>query len=496
MLVKLVNRLVENTLSNKNSIYVFALPLLVLQIYALSNGSYTLSHVDEAIFSSGSQSFAQTGKAITNYCIQENVSVIGQYNWYGPFWNILYGIGFMVLSSNLVFILINILFAWLSIYLISNYLSNYGNLVAVLILLCYPWLYYQFSFFPETVFFFVSVVNLVFLFRLIRSANKNTSLLLFALLIFIEIPIRVTSVFWLFGLIPFLNRKNFVWLSGLIFSGVFTGFLYLKYLCAPAFVSGLKSFTSTNTNNFMHLIAAMFEGLYKNIIIIIVEHHPGVLLLLFMISLCTYVCLKHRSKLLIAITLISWISVGTMLMLYSTISFFFVKLSMFLYPLLIFGIVSANEEYTYKKWLLVLFTLLSPIVFYKTFGNIQKHKQISNNESLVFYNSLPKIADLETKESILTILFNAPDFEKYLQSSQYLPFVNKNGKNIRYTSNITPANAKLEIKYKLHGKLPVSYVILKNAEVDKLELKKPVLKLYGFQLFDIKDTPFKISVEN
>ena len=58
---------------------------------AIAGEKYFVAHEDEVIYYGSAQVFAETGSLQAESCIDEDVSPIGKFNWYGPGYNAVYG---------------------------------------------------------------------------------------------------------------------------------------------------------------------------------------------------------------------------------------------------------------------------------------------------------------------------------------------------------------------------------------------------------------------
>ncbi len=67
--------------------------LVVLDVLmtAVKGDRYFVAHEDEVIYYGSAKVFAETGSVQAESCITEDVSPVGQINWYGPGYSVVYG---------------------------------------------------------------------------------------------------------------------------------------------------------------------------------------------------------------------------------------------------------------------------------------------------------------------------------------------------------------------------------------------------------------------
>ena len=415
---------------------------------------------DEGIYYNAARLYAATGEAFANHCIAENVSSIGSYNWYGPFWSVFYGLGYKLFGSGIGILIFNLSSSLLAILAIIKLIPKNNYLLAIALMSSYPFLYYQFSFYPEAPILLCSILNLALLIRIVQYQRLNL-IPLFFLTILLEVPLRITSVFWLFGLIPILSKKNFWYYGGLIVSGVLIGFLYMKFFCAPAFERGLANLDQAGEKSILNFITDTLRILGSNTLTIFREHNLTVLTFYLLLIVTSVLAILKRNYLLFSIAAVSVISTLIFMSFYSTLSFFFIKQTFFLWPLMIYGIITHLE--TKKIRTFVLFVLICsfvPSVFYSQ-KNIQAHRTpMLSITDQKFKESMTIIKNLKSNGEEVTILFHATDLKIYKRYQLYLPIINSEGVPIRYTTNVCFPSCIEREKFKEHNKLKIDYIIV------------------------------------
>ena len=415
---------------------------------------------DEGIYYNAARLYAATGEAFANHCIAENVSSIGSYNWYGPFWSVFYGLGYKLFGSGIGILIFNLSSSLLAILAIIKLIPKNNYLLAIALMSSYPFLYYQFSFYPEAPILLCSILNLALLIRIVQYQRLNL-IPLFFLIILLEVPLRITSVFWLFGLIPILSKKNFWYYGGLIVSGVLIGFLYMKFFCAPAFERGLANLDQAGEKSILNFITDTLRILGSNTLTIFREHNLTVLTFYLLLIVTSVLAILKRNYLLFSIAAVSVISTLIFMSFYSTLSFFFIKQTIFIWPLMIYGINMYLE--TKKIQIFTFFVLMCsfvPSVFYSK-KNIEAHRTpLLSITDQKFKESMTIIKSFKSNDEVVTILFHAPDLENYRRFHLYLPIINSEGVPIRYTTNVCFPSCNESEKFKQHNKLTIDYTVV------------------------------------
>ena len=75
----------------KSYAFIAFIVVTVVFINVISSKDVFPSHIDESSYFSGAKVFAETGSLKSFSSINEERSKIGEYNWYGPVINYIYG---------------------------------------------------------------------------------------------------------------------------------------------------------------------------------------------------------------------------------------------------------------------------------------------------------------------------------------------------------------------------------------------------------------------
>lgn len=440
--------------------------ILGIQLYALYSDGYGIIHEDEAIYYNGARLFAETNQPIANHCIAENVSKIGGYNWYGPFWNVYFGTFLKLIPLGKGILVANIL-ASILVGICSVVLIPKKSVLFTILLLCsFPFTYHQFFLFPEPLILLLSIVNMVGLVKTINNPTKS-ALLLFSAFVIIQIPIRITSVFWLFGLIPLISKKNFFPISTYILTGFLSSVLFLKFFSAPAFVKGISNIGNFSILRIFEIIENTLYTIQRNMTNIFTEHHPFVILLLVLIILFFWFTIKKQTEILISFSIIIAFSFCIYFSFYTTQSNFFLKQTIFIWPMLILGFVYETSSTKIIMKVLLAACLTFPFVLLISYKNINRHtdsyiKFMKQNNIQYSFNRIKKY---ETNNETLSIILNSRGFSDISNIAMYLPILNEQQFPIIYSSNIVTSNSNYKDKYELFNKLEIELIIIPLDEI-------------------------------
>lgn len=455
---------------------VLLLGMLFLQIYSLSSQGYSIVHQDEGIFEFGSRLFAETNSPVANSVINENVSKIGAYNWYGPFWNILFGFGVKIFGSEHGILMLNLVFAWLTVVISLFFIPKKSVLFTILLVVSYPFLVYQTSIVPEPFMMLLAVINLVLLFRLIENPSPK-GLVFFSLIIYLEIVVRVTNVFWLFGLIPMFmgkvvrNKLKVLSFFSLMF-GVVWSYIFLQLFMAPAFDPGISNLASIGDYNLVNFLKILVGRPIWNFVFLWEELHPIMLLLLVINGMAVIMVIKKVQKVKLEFVLVSCLSLVVFWVLYLSKSLYFLKQTAFVWPVLIFLIIS-SESKRYKYFLIAGLFGLYPFSFVQAIDSISSHKSnydVLHNSNKLF-EAMNHLKGLDTKGEQIYLLWIPDDWA--VEMSSYFPATNFQGKPLIYTCNPTlkPSDS---VRFKLFNRLKIDFCIVpskRTLDSEKFELQ-------------------------
>ncbi|MFM7429436.1 MAG: hypothetical protein ACKO1F_06000 [Flammeovirgaceae bacterium] len=382
---------------------------------------YFVAHEDEVIYYGSAQVFAETGSLQAESCINEDVSPIGKYNWYGPGYNVVYGsLQKIVGQSNALFIKFHFVLGLLT--LVTILLLNLpleSKLVVVSILLTTEQLTcYIFSYFPETLHLFFSTTLVLVLLPLYGKQNpdqtSNPWLILFIFLVVIFSLCRVTTIFWMAALLPLGSswRQRVPYLVIFVF-GITASLLYLKFFIAPPFAVEMHKLQNLYSFSLVSFIDETWKAIKGNLTEIFKVNSVPIYLLLLLIGSTLYNYWKTKDKFQLAALFVSLCLVGVLMAYYSVSPFYFVKQTAMLLPLLLIAFV--RGPHLAAKWMLFgIFIYFWVPVNKKRTKVIEEHQQayahFKTNEPL--HQAFQKIKAVvePTKDLVILWCYNEYDY--------------------------------------------------------------------------------------
>jgi len=462
--------------------------LLLLSFYALHNGNFFLFHEDEALYYKSAKLFYETNSIKAAGCITEGVSKILQTSWYGPFYHIFYGgIAKIFGFNNYYFVIIHLLLILFSIYILSLLnISIEKRIVVFVAFLSAPGiLSYIFTLFPESLHLFFSVVLMFLLTKIYQKPEDRKYIIVFVILVLFFTLFRVTTIFWLIGILPFAkNKKEFALYTVVLMGGVVFALLYMRFFTAPAFAEGIKKFDYLFQFQIFDFGKYIMGSLLKNIYGVFSQSSIPLFYLFVLFSITLVQLFKEWDKILLSATLIAILSFFTLLSFYVSASFYFEKQTAFLFPLLIVAnIISSSQK---NKILIIVFISILPFSLVQTYENIHARKimyaeYVKNEKMVSQFSELANIVNPD-KESIIQWLYGEYNFPNNLTEA-ILPYSNKKGYPIRYTTNICLPTASDSIKFQRFGKYKIDYILSKNKlEFNDIELIKKTDYYYFYKI--------------
>ena len=468
--------------------FLIILSLGIFLFYALQDGRFFLAHEDETIYYKSAQLLYETNSLKDASCINEDVSKILQTSWYGPFYHIFYGgIAKIVGFNNYYFVIVHFLLILFSLVIFSSLnISTEKRLLLFVAFLAAPGaLSYIFTYFPESLHLFFSAVLTFVLTKIYQQPEVRKYVAMFVMLVLFFVLFRVTSVFWLIGILPFAkSRREVAHSLGIVFGGVLFSLLYMKFFTAPAYFSSLKSFDYLFEGRIFDFIKPVIDNLLLNVHRLFSEASfsncfLGVLCVVSVIRL-----FLRWDKILFSAVLIATLSFLVLMLLYTATAFNFEKQTAFLFPLLIVANIMTLEEIN-KLWI-ALFISALPFSMVCTYENISARKMMSveyvKREEMV--RQFSEIADWVKPDSASIIQWFYPEsyFPNRLTEA-ILPCSNKKGYPILYTTNICPLASSDYEKFRRWGKLKIDYVLSKHKlSLSGLELLRKTNYFYFYKI--------------
>lgn len=471
---------------------------LALLLYATGSGEYSFVHDDEFNYVGAAKLFSQTGSVRAPLCMLEEVSKIFGANWYGVSYSIFYGSLYYIFGNHaVIFIFLNILFILLSsIMILRAHVSSYKKLFALeMLLLSYPFIVYTFMFFPELLHLYLAIVLFMLLFKIyqvhLSGGNFRGLIVLYVLLCIIFSLFRITSVFWIAGIIPFVKNIRQLSMRILIFiAGIVLVMIYMHYFIAPAFVYPMGSIDALKQLNFEAFFNMVTKYMNQNLIFLfsITIREPQVLILMLLFGWSAFKSIRKRDKLYMASLFISLCYFAALISFYNTHPFYFTKQTAVLVPLLIFPI-AFSSGLLIRKIALICFLVASPFYFVQAKTEIESRKKAGYDLSSTYtqqISELKKISALvdQEKANLIEFVHYEHKYPRYIFYDA-LPLSNGNNYPITYTASVYNESLYPDMGYNgrfpRYGLLKVNYVLSRDSlQLEKLEMiyHSPFYNLY------------------
>lgn len=457
-------------------------------IYVLFNGQYSFVHDDEFNYVAAAKLFSETGSVRAPLCMLEEASKIFGANWYGISYNILYGTIYLVFGEHsFIFIIINIIFIILCFLLIfKSSISSYNKIFALeMLLLSYPVMIYTFMFFPEILHIFLALIQFIFLFRIYQihssGGNYRRTILLFIVLSVVFSMFRVTSVFWIAGILPFCkNKKQFFFLVFAFIAAVAIVMAYMHYFIAPAFVYSMGAIELIKQFKFvafwnMWSVYAVFN-LSTLFTSTIKEPQTFILILLFLYI--AYKSIVSKNKLFQGAVLICICYFIILISFYNTYPFYFTKQTAVLYPLLICTVTFVSSL-TIRKFALACFIVALPFNIKTISNEIYLRKKAGNDLENLFDKQVAELKKIsllvnQDKRNLIEFVHYEYKFPRYIFYDA-LPLCNGKHLPITYTASINNESLYPKMNYNerfpRYGMQDVDYIISRDSvKLDKIEM--------------------------
>jgi hypothetical protein len=441
-------------------------------INAVGDGRFFLLHEDEVIYYCSAKLFAATNSLRAESCIDENVSRIGQVNWYGPGYNIGYGLVFKIFGVRPA------LFPWIHYFLALASLaiiflcpiSLESKLLCALSLSIAPQFgMYVFTYFPETLNLFLATVLsclLVLVYVNEDEQKKQRLVIVFVVAVFILMLFRITFIFWLAALIGLSKTKREYIISTCIFAGgLVISLVYMKLFIAPPYAGQMHKINHLYDFDLIAFYKATRRSISDNFGFFVDPQTPLVTLMFFLFLLAVITAVISRNKLVLGALLTAVCLVLTMMAYYAVDEFYFVKQTVILVPLFLLALAAGPSKKVFAYLSIIL------VAFFFEHRYKMENEAIHTGRSAFdhyqahakFENSLSEIRD-HVGEGPVIILWDYRQYDFYGYSAQaLLPFDTHSKKPIMYTTNIVDAAATHESRFQLHNRLKVDFILSRTA---------------------------------
>ncbi len=448
---------------------------------AVGDGKFYPCDQDEAIIFSSAKLFYETGSVKAASMISEDSSKILGTSWYGPFYHLLYGglakvFGF---HKGLIIIYTNFILLALSLLLFYFCFPEKNNrLFGIFLLLISPVLMpYFFTFFPQVLSIFFSVILLYLIINVNNkyelNQNYKKEIYLFLGFVLFFSLFKVTYVFWAVGILPFFRtRKEFFKNAILFFFTFLIVYLYMSYFIAPPYASQMKVLSLLKKFKIIALLGAFFSQISYNLSYYFLNTLRDITsLITFILAMIMFLSsFKEKNRFIFSGALIIALYYLVLLAFYNPHYYYLTKQTMPIYPLILYLYVNYFKE-RYALVILVIFISFIPQNINTTLSNIKQRRigylnYEENYKSLrEAFNELKKWVH-QDKESIILWDYDEHGYPGS-NTGVIIPNSNNAGKAIRYTTNIYWTKVPDSLQFEFHKKLPVDFVLSK----DSLSLK-------------------------
>lgn len=461
---------------------------------SIRDGHYFLAHEDEAINYCSAKVFSETGSVRAEGCIAEEVSRIGQMNWYGPGYAVFYGSLLSIFGDiPTLFIKLHAASALLSLMLIFA-LPISGEqklLMATITTFTQTFTAYIFTYFPESFHFLVAIVLIFFLLKVHQETEKRRQRpweICFVLLVLVAILFRVTYVFWLAALILVSESRSKAWKRAVLFLAVLAvTLLYMKLFTAPPYAGEMQKIDQLYEFNLWQFLWKTIKALLRNTFFLVTSGASGVYFLIGLLITSAFCWWKTRDRFLLASTGVSLVLLAALMAYYSPGPWYFLKQSAILVPLLVVGLVRAEISGKLKYGVLMV-TVGWFLASEKNLTvSIAEHRAASDKfqASDDFRLALNQLKDFISGSKPITVLWCYDEYDFGGTTEALLPFSTRDGAPILYTSNVLSADSASEVKFTLHGKLKIDYLL--SRQPVSFEYAKEIHQTTYYHLYKVEN---------
>ncbi|CAN5458145.1 hypothetical protein BH10BAC4_BH10BAC4_15810 [soil metagenome] len=445
--------------------------LAFLFFQAVSDNHYYLVNEDEVINFCSAKVFSETGSVRAEGCIAENVSRIGEMNWYGPGYSIIYGAAKKFFGdSPALFIKIHFVWALFTlaiIFLLPVSLED-KLLSGCVLLFAEQFTGYIFTYFPESFHLLAASVFILLIVLIDQSRDQRKGIIyavIFTGLALFMVLFRVTAIFWITALIGLSQtRKTAVMMILVFMAGLVFTLLYMRYFTAPPYAADMQKIDRLFEFDVIGFVVKTIRATGRNTFELLKSGSSGVYGLLMLMLIASIRWWQTKDRLLLAALLVSSSLVGALMAYYSAGPWYFLKQSAILIPLLIIALIITGSSVKLKYGIFLTALLLSPFMYNNLSAGIQVRRNAFSvlESNRQFHSALLELREFINEKENVTILWCYDEFDYGPTAEALLPFATTSGFPILYTSNIVKAAETPEVRFQLHNKLKVQYVLSRS----------------------------------
>ena len=435
---------------------------------AIGEDRYFVAHEDEVINFCSAKLFSETCSVQAEGCITEDVSRIGRMNWYGPGYHLLYGsMRSLFGDSPTLFIQLHFAFALVTVLMVF-FLPvpvEIKLLIANTLVFTQQFTSYIFTYFPEALHLFLALVLIFLLILIHRSKHvgeKNRYVILFITLVLILTIVRVTTIFWLAALIGLSESRSMALKMTFIFvTGVLMALLYMKFFTAPPYAGEMQKIDQLYEFNLVGFVLKTLRAMARSAFTLVMSGSVSVYFLLTLILAATGRWWKSKEQFLLASLLVSLVLMAALMAFYSSHPWYFLKQSAVLIPLLIVALMLSAGPSKLKYGILVM-SLVTFLFTFQSIRDIIRERRDAFTRvqgSQPFIVALQQLPQFITEQRSVIILWCYNEYDFGGATEALLPFSTKDHQPILYTTNIVSTDETSEVKFQLHNKLKVDYLL-------------------------------------
>jgi hypothetical protein len=493
-----MNVRVINLLKNKSWLFWILVITFSISLFIILGCNIFPFFRDDTIYFNAARQFSEHLTTYGNTIINFDYSKIGEFNWYGPGYHLVYGsisyiFGFHSGKTSLVF---HLIIWFMVIRLIRKQFPDNANDIS-LILIASPFLYFIFTFYPIVLNSTVTIIGFLFLLKSVNSRAQliSTNVLFFLATLTFGTFLRITHIFNFALLYSFVkSKKNFFTITGFFLALVGLTWFYQIWFCAPMYIAADDVVNKLIVNSPLTLFFTVLKSFSVNLIKNMLSLDPlGLQIWLSILTLFTsplfitktrFAEIKH---IYFGVLLFNAALLFVLLGLYSPRPFYVNKQLVVLFPVnVIFIIVYIAKSKIFKYSFMFMNLLFFPFNVAETYKNLQLSQStysfIQSDSLMQNLNDFIALNASTKKAETINILVDHKSFDD-IPETEYcgficsLPYENQTGQHLRYVF-VIPTASSPNLLENPKSNYYISLQEKSNTEKLKLVDKKDRLYLY------------------